>query len=87
MSVYIEKCEEMYIQCDTVYGKMSVGETFMVFAVFYSTVNLFLQIMALSISNNSLQSCYSESFTANNYFPLKMQNFSPADVFLYMVYV
>ena len=68
---------------DTIYRPR--GETFVVFMVFHSTVNVFLWIMALSISNISLQKCYSESFTANSYFPLKTQNFSPVDIFLYTV--
>ena len=53
---------------------------------FYSTANVFLQIMVLLISNISLQECYSESFIANSYFPLKTQKFSPTDVFPYTVY-
>ena len=53
----------------TIYGKTSVGENF---RGFHSTTNVFLRIMALSISNISLQKCYSKSFTANSYFPLKM---------------
>ena len=66
-------------------GKCPQGKIFMVFAVFSSTVNLFLQIMALKISNKSLQKRYSESFTANSYFPLKTRKFTPMDVILYMV--
>ena len=58
---------------------MSVGKN-------YSTANLFPQIMALSISNLSLKNCYSEIFTVNSYFPLKMQKFSPADVFPYTIF-
>ena len=47
------------------------------FTVFHSTANLFPWIMALLISNISLQNCYSKSFTANSYFPLKTQKFPP----------
>ena len=56
------------------------------FVVFHSTTNLFLQIMALSISNISLQNCYSKSFTVNSYFQLKPWKFSPIDVFPCTVY-
>ena len=52
-------------------------KTVTVFAIFHSTMNLFLQIMTLSISNISLQKCYSESFTVSSYFPLKKRKFSP----------
>ena len=40
----------------------------------------------VSICNISLQNWYSEIFTVNSYFPLKMQKFSSVDVFPYMVY-
>ena len=59
----------------------------MVCVEFHSITNLFPQLLALSISNISLQNCYSESFTANSYFLLKMQTFSPADVFPFTVTV
>ena len=49
--------------------------------------NLFPQLMALLISNISLQSCYCESFTANSYFLLKIQKYSPTDVFPFTVTV
>ena len=55
------------------------------FHSFHSTTNLLPQIMALSISNISLQNCYSKSFTANSYFLLKKRKFSHTDVFPYMV--
>ena len=35
----------------------------------------------LSINNINLQKYYSENFTANSYFPLKVQKFPAADVF------
>ena len=56
------------------------------FSSFHSNVNLFLQIMALSISNISLQKCYSKSFIENSYFPLKTRKFFPMDAFPYMVF-
>ena len=56
----------------TVYGKMSAGKSFKTFVVFHSTKNIFLRVMALSISSISLQKCYYKSFTANNYFPFKI---------------
>ena len=62
-------------------GKCPWGDFCAVFGVFYSTTNIFLRLIALSISNISLQKCYRESFTANSYFPLKTQKFYPVDVF------
>ena len=56
------------------------------FVVFHWTAKLFPRIMALLISNISLQNCYSEGFTTNSYFPLKTQKFFPVDVFSYIVY-
>ena len=73
-------------QSTTIYGRCPRNKTFTVFMIFYSTTNLFPRIMAWSISNISLQNCYSESFTANSYFPLKTRKFSPADVFRHTVY-
>ena len=64
-------------------AKHPQGKTF---TVFHSTTNLFFQIMALLIGKISLLKCYSRSFTTNSHFPLKMQKFSPVDVFPYMVY-
>ena len=55
------------------------------FVVFHSILNLFPRIMALSISNISLQKCYSESFTVNSSVPLKKRQFFAADVFSYTV--
>ena len=66
---------------------VSRGENFAVFTILHSTMNLFLQIMALSISNISLQNCYSKSFTVNSYFPLKTRKFYPTDFFLYTLVV
>ena len=51
-------------------AKTSRGKTFVAFEVFHSITNLFLQILALSISNTSLQACYSESTLMNDHFPL-----------------
>ena len=59
----------------SIYGKT--------FTVFHSIANLFLQNMALSIGNISLQKCYSESFTMKSHFPIKTQKFPPTDVLLY----
>ena len=42
--------------------------------------------MVLSISNISLQNCYSESFTTNSYVSLKTWKSSSMDVFPYTVY-
>ena len=42
--------------------------------------------MALSISNIYLQKCYTESFIANSYFPLKTQKFSTLDIFLCTIF-
>ena len=53
----------------------------MAFVEFHLITNIFPQLLALSIGNISLQNCYSESFTTNSYFLLKMQKFSPTDVF------
>ena len=64
---------------------MPVGETFAGFVIFHLTVNLFLPIKALLIGIVSLQNCYSKHFAMNSYFPLKMQKFSPADVFPYTI--
>ena len=50
--------------------KHSRGKTFMVFVVLHSIMNLFLWIMALLISNISLQACYHESFSTNDNFPI-----------------
>ena len=66
----------------TIYRKI-----FAVFVVFHSTANVFLWIMALSVSNISLAKCYSESFIVKSHFPLKTWKFSHTDVFLYTVYV
>ena len=44
-------------------GKHLQGKAFM---VFHSTANVFMRIMVLSISNISLQKCYSKSFTTNS---------------------
>ena len=41
----------------TIYGKTFEGGTFAVFTVFHSIVNVFQQIMALSIGNVRLQAC------------------------------
>ena len=49
----------------------------MVFAVLHSIVNLFPQIMALSISSISLQACCCKSFPVNDDFPLQTRNFLP----------
>ena len=73
-------------QSTTIYRKRPWDKTFTVFMVFYSTTNLLSQIMAWSISNISLQNCYSETFTANSYFPLKTRKVSPMDVFRFTVY-
>ena len=43
-----------------------------VFMVFPSIMNLFLQIMTLLIDNINKLKNYSESFTMNSHFPLKM---------------
>ena len=53
---------------------------------FHSITNLFLQIMALTIRNISLQKCYSKHFTMNSHFPLKAQRVSPVYIFLDTVY-
>ena len=45
------------------------------------------QIMALLISSISLQKCYSKSFTANSYFPLKTQKFPPGCFPVYGSYI
>ena len=66
-------------------GKHPRGKTFAVFMVFHSTANLFPQIMALLINNINLQQCYSKSCTANSLFLLKIQKFSPVDVYPYTV--
>ena len=57
----------------TIYGKTCAGENFV---VFHSIANLFLRIMAFSIGNTCLQKFYSERYTVNSHFPLKMQKFS-----------
>ena len=44
------------------------GETFVVFVVFHSILNVFRQIMALSVGNVRLQACYRESFPTNGNF-------------------
>ena len=67
----------------TIHGKCRL---FKIFTVFYSTPNLFLWIVAWSINNVSLQKCHSESFTVNNYYPLKTCKFSAMGVFQYTVY-
>ena len=46
-----------------------------VFAVFYLTVNLFPQIIALSISNTSLHNCYSKSLPQMAIFHSKHKSF------------
>ena len=56
------------LHCNTIYGKMFDGETFVVFVVFHSIVNVFPRIMALSIGNVSLQACYRRSFPVNGNF-------------------
>ena len=66
--------------------KCPQGKTSVVFTVFYLIANLFLRIMAWSIDNISLHQCYSKTFTANSHFLLRMQKFSPVDVFPYMAY-
>ena len=58
-------------------GKLLRQKTFVVCVVFHSTANLFLQMMALSISNINLQKCYNESFTTNSYFHSKRESFLP----------
>ena len=49
----------------TVYDKTLRRKTFVVFTVFHLITNLFLWIMALSISNISVQKYYSKNFTVN----------------------
>ena len=49
------------------------------FAVYHS---IFPQIVALSIGNISLQTCYSKIVSANNYFPLETRKFSSSKVLL-----
>ena len=61
----------------TVYGKISVVKTFAVFAVFHLTVILFPWIMALFISNISLQNCYSEILLWTAIFHSKRKRFPP----------
>ena len=61
------------------------GGNFHGFCGFSLDHNFFLQIMALLISITGLQNYYSESFTVNSYFPLKMQKFFPRDAFPYTV--
>ena len=65
-------------------GQHLQGKPFAVFVAFHSTTNIFLRIMALSISNISLQKCYSKTFDAKSYFLLKMQVF-PYGCFLIYV--
>ena len=54
----------------TIYGKISTGETFMVFS-FSFNYETFLHTVALLICSISLQKHYNEIFTANDHFPLK----------------
>ena len=76
---------DMYVQYVPYMGKCPWGKLSQ-FSQFFTQPRIFsLQIMALLISNISLQNCYSESFTANSYFPLKTQKFFPTDVFPYTV--
>ena len=49
-------------------AKRSRGETFAVFVVFHSIVNVFLRIMALLIGNVSLQACYRKSFPTRKFY-------------------
>ena len=65
----------------TIYSK-----TFVVFMVFHSTTNFFLQIMALSISNISLQQCYSKSLPWIAIFHSKRKS-SPPQMFSCIWYV
>ena len=65
-------------------GKRQREKTFVVFTVFHSTANLFPQTIALSISNISLQQCYSKGVTVNS-LPTQNTKVSPTDVFPYMV--
>ena len=56
---------------------MFMGTTFVLFTVFHSIVNLFPQIMALSISYVSLQACYRKSFSVNDHLHSKCKSFLP----------
>ena len=72
----------------TIYSKTSNGKTFMVFMIFHEP---FSQIYLKPIYNlypcrseihMSLQAYYCECLSANNYFPLLLQNFSHLKVSL-----
>ena len=60
-------------------AKCSRGKTFAVFVVFHSIVNVFPQIMALSIGNVSLQACYRESFSCEWQFYTPTVKVSPLE--------